>query len=45
MFTDSMITRYFNLDEIETDESENVNYIIYSNEEIEKILLKLEEEK
>lgn len=35
----------FNLDEIETDESENVNYVIYSNEEIEKILLKLEEEK
>ena len=35
----------FDLDEIETDESENVNYVIYSNEEIEKILLKLEEEK
>lgn len=35
----------FNFDEIETDESENVNYVIYSNEEIEKILLKLEEEK
>ena len=35
----------FNLDEIETDELENVNYVIYSNEEIEKILLKLEEEK
>ena len=35
----------FNLDEIETDESENVNYVIYSNEEIEKTLLKLEEEK
>lgn len=34
-----------NFDEIETDESENVNYVIYSNEEIEKILLKLEEEK
>lgn len=35
----------FDLDEIETDELENVNYVIYSNEEIEKILLKLEEEK